>query len=151
MRFEELLERFEGGSLSHAETAAALGSASVPCAAGASATRKRAQMAWSIGGLANPRPGGRPRTSSSACVRCTSSTARGFTIKHFREKLAKRHGSQLGYTTTRLFLQKTGTVRPARGPARIAASDRAGRGAACSCTRTPRGTVGWPSSRRSIW
>ena len=33
----------------------------------------------------------------------------GGTIKHFHEKLAKR----LGYTTTRLYLQKTGTVPPA--------------------------------------
>ena len=37
----------------------------------------------------------------------------GFTIKHFHEKLEKRHGYKLGYTTTRLYLQKTGTVRPA--------------------------------------
>ena len=37
----------------------------------------------------------------------------GFTIKHFHEKLEQRHGYQLGYTTTRLYLQKTGTVPPA--------------------------------------
>jgi hypothetical protein len=37
----------------------------------------------------------------------------GFTIKHFHEKLAKRHDSKLGDTTTRIDLQKTGTVRPA--------------------------------------
>ena len=37
----------------------------------------------------------------------------GFTIKHFHEKLEQRHGYKLGYTTTRLYLQKTGTVRPA--------------------------------------
>ena len=37
----------------------------------------------------------------------------GFTIKHFHEKLAKRHGYKLGYTTTRLYLQKTGAVQPA--------------------------------------
>jgi hypothetical protein len=38
---------------------------------------------------------------------------RGLTIKHFHEKLEKRHGYKLGYSTTRLYLQKTGTVQPA--------------------------------------
>jgi hypothetical protein len=37
----------------------------------------------------------------------------GFTIKHFHEKLEQRHGYKLGYTTTRLYLQKTGMVQPA--------------------------------------
>ena len=37
----------------------------------------------------------------------------GFTIKHFHEKLEQRHGYKLGYTTTRIHLQKTGTVAPA--------------------------------------
>jgi transposase len=37
----------------------------------------------------------------------------GFTIKHFHEKLEKRHGYKLGYTTTRLYLRKTGAVPPA--------------------------------------
>jgi hypothetical protein len=36
-----------------------------------------------------------------------------FTIKHCHEKLVERHGYKLGYTTTRLYLQKTGAVQPA--------------------------------------
>jgi hypothetical protein len=36
-----------------------------------------------------------------------------FTVKHFHEKLVQRHGYKLGYTTTRLYLQKTGAVQPA--------------------------------------
>ena len=37
----------------------------------------------------------------------------GFTIKHFHEKLEQRHDYKLRYTTTRLYLQKTGVVQPA--------------------------------------
>ena len=36
-----------------------------------------------------------------------------FTVKHFHEQLQKRHGYRLGYTVTRLSLQKAGLVRPA--------------------------------------
>ena len=40
-----------------------------------------------------------------------------FTVKHFHEKLVKRHGYKLGYTVTRLALQSAGLVRaaPRRG------------------------------------
>jgi transposase len=38
----------------------------------------------------------------------------GFTVKHFHEKLVERHGYKLGYTVTRLALQRSGLVRPAR-------------------------------------
>ena len=37
----------------------------------------------------------------------------GFTVKHFHEQLQKRHHYKLGYTVTRLALQKAGLVRPA--------------------------------------
>lgn len=36
-----------------------------------------------------------------------------FNVKHFHEELEKRHGYKLGYTVTRLTLQKAGLVRPA--------------------------------------
>jgi hypothetical protein len=37
----------------------------------------------------------------------------GFTIKPFHEKLEQHHNYKLGYTTTRIYLQKTGVVPPA--------------------------------------
>jgi transposase len=37
----------------------------------------------------------------------------GFTVKHFHEQLHKRHHYKLGYTVTRLALQRAGLVRPA--------------------------------------
>ena len=36
-----------------------------------------------------------------------------FTVKHFHEHLAKRHGYKLGYTVTKLHLHRAGLVRPA--------------------------------------
>ena len=35
---------------------------------------------------------------------------RGFTVKHFHEKLVKRHGYVLGYTVTKVHLQRAGLV-----------------------------------------
>jgi hypothetical protein len=39
---------------------------------------------------------------------------RDFTVKHFHEQLVKRHGYKLGYTVTRLALQRAGLVAPER-------------------------------------
>lgn len=39
---------------------------------------------------------------------------RGFTVKHFHEQLAKRHGYTLGYTVTKLHLHRVGLVVAAR-------------------------------------
>ena len=38
-----------------------------------------------------------------------------FTVKHFHEELRRHHGYTLGYTVTRLALQKSGEVKPAPG------------------------------------
>jgi Homeodomain-like domain len=38
---------------------------------------------------------------------------RGFTVKHFHEKLTKRHNYTLGYTVTKLHLHRAGLVRAA--------------------------------------
>lgn len=38
---------------------------------------------------------------------------RGFTVQHFHEHLVKRHGYRLGYTVTKLHLQRAGLVQPA--------------------------------------
>lgn len=39
---------------------------------------------------------------------------RGFTVKHFHEKLVTRHNYKLGYTVTKLHLQRTGLVTKAK-------------------------------------
>jgi hypothetical protein len=38
-----------------------------------------------------------------------------FTVKHFHEELRRHHNYTLGYTVTRLALQKSGDVKPAPG------------------------------------
>jgi hypothetical protein len=40
---------------------------------------------------------------------------RGFTVKHFHEQLPKRHHYKLGYTATRLALQRAGLDGRRRG------------------------------------
>lgn len=117
MRFEELLERWEGGRLSHAEAASALG------------VSERTLRRWrgryeedGADGLVDRRVG-RPSPQRAPADELRRMQAlyqqdyQGFTVKHFHEKLVQRHGYKLGYTTTRLYLQKTGTVAaaPRRG------------------------------------
>jgi len=41
-----------------------------------------------------------------------------FTVKHFHQELRRRHNYALGYTVTRLALQKSGDVKPAPGRGR---------------------------------
>ena len=70
-------------------------------------------MAWSTGGSAKPSPKRAPEDELERMRALYQQHYQGFTIKHFHEKLEQRHGYKLGYTTTRLYLQKTGTVPPA--------------------------------------
>jgi len=113
MRFEELLERWQRGRLSHDEAAAALG------------VSERTLRRWrhryeedGADGLVDRRvgqasPKRAPLDELERMQALYQQHYQGFTIKHFHEKLEQRHGYTLGYTTTRLYLQKTGTVSPA--------------------------------------
>jgi transposase len=113
MRFEELLERWEKGSLSHAEAASALGVSE--------RTLRRWRQRYEEEGadglvdrrVGEPSPKRAPEDELERMRTLYQETYQGFTIKHFHEKLGKRHGYKLGYTTTRLHLQKTGMVQPA--------------------------------------
>jgi transposase len=113
MRFEELLERWESGSLSHAEAAAALGVSERTLRR----WRQRYEEEGADGlvdrrvGQASPRRA--PEDELERMRALYQQDYPGFTIKHFHEKLEQRHGYKLGYTTTRLYLQKTGAVPPA--------------------------------------
>jgi transposase len=113
MRFEELLERWEKGSLSHGEAASALG------------VSERTLRRWrqryeeeGADGLVDRRVGRRsskraPEDELERMRTLYQQDYQDFTIKHFHEKLEQRHGYKLRYTTTRLHLQKTGMVQPA--------------------------------------
>ena len=113
MRFEELLERWEKGSLSHAEAAAALG-------VGERTLRRWRQRYEEDGAdglvdrrVGRPSPRRAPEDELERMRALYQQNYQGFTIKHFHQKLEQRHGYQLGYTTTRIYLQKTGAVQPA--------------------------------------
>ena len=113
MRFEELLERWQRGSLSHAEAASALGVSE--------RTLRRWRERYEEDGadglvdrrVGQPSPRRAPKAELERMRALYQQDYQGFTIKHFHEKLEQRHGYKLGYTTTRLYLQKTGTVPPA--------------------------------------
>jgi len=113
MRFEELLERWEQGNLSHGEAALALGVSE--------RTFRRWRHRYEEDGAeglvdrrtGQPSPRRAPEGELERMRMLYGRVYQGFTIKHFHEKLEQRHGYKLGYTTTRLYLQKTGTVAPA--------------------------------------
>jgi transposase len=113
MRFEELLERWEKGGLSHAEAASALGVSE--------RTLRRWRQRYEDDGadglvdrrVGQPSPKRAPEGELERMRALYQQDYPGFTIKHFHEKLEQRHNYQLGYTTTRLYLQKTGAVPPA--------------------------------------
>jgi len=117
MRFEELLERWQKGSLSHGEAAAALGVSE--------RTFRRWRGRYDEGGAdglvdgrvgrASPRRA--PAGELERMLGLYHEHYQEFTVKHFHEKLVHRHDYKLGDTTTRLHLQKTGAVQaaPRRG------------------------------------
>jgi transposase len=113
MRFEDLLDRQERGELSQLEAAEVLG------------ISERSFRRWrdrlreeGPSGLADRRLD-RPsdRRASVAEIRRMLDLYRGsyadFTVKHFHEQLVKRHNYKLGYTVTKVHLQRAGLVRPA--------------------------------------
>lgn len=117
MRFEDLLERHEGGSLSQEEAGEMLGISERTFRRWRDRYRDcgEAGLLDSRLGKVSPR-----RASESELGRARALYAQmygGFTVKHFHEKLVERHGYTLGYTVTRLALQSAGLVRraPRRG------------------------------------
>lgn len=118
MRFEDLLWRQERGELSQIEAAEALG------------ISERSFRRWrdrlreeGPSGLADRRLG-RPsdrRASMSEIARMLElyrGSYADFTVKHFHEQLVKRHHYKLGYTVTKVHLQRAGLVH--RAPKRSA-------------------------------
>ena len=113
MRFEGLLERHEGGELSQIEAAEMLG------------IDERTFRRWrdrlreeGPEGLLDRRlgkPSGR-RAAEAEIERMLGLYRDQYpdhTVKHFHEQLGKRHGYKLGYTVTKVHLQRAGLVVPA--------------------------------------
>jgi transposase len=113
MRFSDVLDRTERSALSQLEAAELLG------------TSERTFRRWrdryreeGPAGLADRRIGPSLRRASVTEIErmlgLYRDLYRGFTVKHFHEHLAKRHGYTLGYTVTKLHLHRAGLVAPAR-------------------------------------
>ena len=117
MRFEALLERHERGELSQEEAAELLGMSD--------RTFRRWRDRYGEDGadglvdrrVGKPSPRRAPEGELARMRALYAEMYGGFTVKHFHEKLVKRHGYKLGYTVTRLALQGAGLVRaaPRRG------------------------------------
>jgi Transposase and inactivated derivatives len=113
MRFEALLERHERGELSQMEAAEMLGVSERTFRRWRDRLRDEGEA-----GLVDRRmgrPSGR-RAAEEEILRMLGlyrEQYAGFTVKHFHEQLVKRHDYRLGYTVTRLHLQRAGLVRPA--------------------------------------
>jgi transposase len=113
MRFEDVLGRTERSELSQMEAAELLG------------ISERTFRRWrdrhreeGVSGLSDRRlrPSLRraPTAEIERMLGLYREVYRGFTVKHFHEQLGKRHNYTLGYTVTKLHLQRAGLVTPAR-------------------------------------
>lgn len=113
MRFEDVLGRTERSELSQMEAADLLG------------VSERTFRRWrdrhreqGLDGLADRRLAPSLRRASVTEIErmlgLYRDLYRGFTVKHFHEQLLKRHNYVLGYTVTKLHLQREGLVQRAR-------------------------------------
>lgn len=113
MRFEDVLWRTERSGLSQMEAAELLG------------VSERTFRRWrdrhreqGLEGLSDRRLGPSLRRASVTEIErmlgLYRELYRGFTVKHFHEQLLKRHNYTLGYTVTKLHLQRAGVVQRAK-------------------------------------
>jgi transposase len=109
MRFEDILGRSQRSELSQMEAAELLGISE--------RTFRRWRDRHREGGLAglddrrlSPSLRQAPVAEIERMLGLYRDLYRGFTVKHFHEQLAKRHNYVLGYTVTKLHLQREGLV-----------------------------------------
>lgn len=113
-RFEAALDRYKQGRLSAEEAGELLG------LSGRHFRRQSERYeAEGVAGLRDKRLGRvsqrrAPESELERMRRLYREEYADFTVKHFHEELRRRHNYTLGYTVTRLALQSSGLVRPAR-------------------------------------
>src|SRR5258708_28130120 len=118
MRFERLLDRQEGGALSQVEAAEMLGISERWFRRWRDRLREEGPAGLAdrrLGKCSLRRASGR---ESSRMLDLYRGRYADFTVKHFHEQLVKRHGYKLGYTVTKMHLQRAGLV--VRAPRRAA-------------------------------
>lgn len=112
MRFESVLDRSDRSELSQAEAAELLGVSERTFRRWRDRYREDGAAGLSDRRLA-PSLRRAPVAEIERMLGLYRDVYRGFTVKHFHEYLVKRHGYRLGYTVTKLHLQRSGLVQPA--------------------------------------
>jgi transposase len=113
MRFSDVLDRTERSELSQIEAATLLGISERTFRRWRERHREEGPSGLSDRRL-EPSPRRAPVAEIERMLGLYRDIYRGFTVKHFHEHLAKRHGYTLGYTVTKLHLHRSGLVTPAR-------------------------------------
>ena len=113
MRFEDLLGRWEAGTLSHMEAAAALGVSERTFRRWRGRHAEEGALGLVDRRVGKPSPRRAPEEELQRMLRLYHEHYAGFAIRHFHDALRRRHSYTLGYTTTRLWLQRSGAVAAA--------------------------------------
>ena len=113
MRFEELLDRHERGELSQLEAAEMLGMSERRFRRWRDRLRDEGEDGLLDRRVGKASPRRAPESELARARKLYEEMYGGFTVKHFHEKLVKRHGYKLCYRVTGLALQRAGLVRPA--------------------------------------
>jgi transposase len=118
MRFESLLDRQEARELSQVEAAALLGIGERTFRRWRDRLRDEGRLGLADRRLSKPSARRASVTEISRMLDLYRGSYADFTVKHFHEQLVKRHGYKLGYTVTKVHLQRAGLV--VRAPRRSA-------------------------------
>jgi len=113
MRFEEMLERHERGELSQSEAAEMLGIGERSFRRWRDRLRDEGPTGLLDRRLGKPSPHRAGVAEIARMLELYQGSYADFTVKHFHEQLVKRHDYKLGYTVTKVHLQRAGLVRPA--------------------------------------
>ena len=110
MRFEALLERQEEGALSQVEAAEMLGMSERSFRRWRDRLRDEGEAGLADRRLGKPSSRRAASEEISRMLGLYRERYADFTVKHFHEQLVKRHGYKLGYTVTKVHLQRAGLV-----------------------------------------
>jgi transposase len=118
MRFETLLDRHERGELGQGEAAELLGMSERTFRRWRDRLRDEGPSGLLDRRLGKPSPRRASAREIARMLELYQGSYADFTVKHFHEQLRKRHGYKLGYTVTKVHLQREGLVQ--RAPRRSA-------------------------------
>jgi len=110
MRFEALLERQEEGALSQVEAAEMLGMSERSFRRWRDRLRDEGEAGLADRRLGKPSSRRAASEEISRMLKLYRERYEDFTVKHFHEQLVKRHRYKLGYTVTKVHLQRAGLV-----------------------------------------